>query len=143
MRFTHANIKLINTIHVALVNKGYKNAEEAKSLDVNILVDSGAIDLCINEEIKMQLELDLIEITTARLADGSLIEVEIVGPVTVKFLNRQTTVNAIVLLGNAEPLLGVIPIEGMDVIIDPIDQMLKLPPSRPNKAVHALHGIRK
>ncbi|MFN0048906.1 MAG: hypothetical protein ACKVOU_07280, partial [Cytophagales bacterium] len=79
----------------------------------------------------------------ARLADGSLIPVEIVGPVTVKFLNRQTTVNAVVLPGNVEPLLGVIPLEGMDVIIDPIDQQLKLPPSRPNKAVHALHGLRR
>jgi clan AA aspartic protease len=143
MGFTYANIKLINTDDIALVRNGYKKADETRNIDLNILVDSGAIDLCINEEIRIQLELELVEKTTARMADGSLIPVEIVGPVTVKFLNRQTTVNAVVLPGNVEPLFGVIPLEGMDVIIDPIDQQLKLPPSRPNKAVHALHGLRR
>ncbi|MDX2189843.1 MAG: clan AA aspartic protease [Bacteroidota bacterium] len=143
MGFTYANIKLINTVEAAIAKKGLIPQNEAKSMDISILVDSGAIDLCINEEIRAQLNLDLVERTTARLADGSLIDLDIVGPVTVKFLNRQTTVNAVVLPGSAEPLLGAIPLEGMDVIIDPLDQKLKLPPSRPNKPVRILSGQRR
>lgn len=141
MGFTYANIKLINTVEASIAKKGIIEPTAVKSMDINILVDSGAIDLCINEEIRAQLDLDLVEKPKVRLADGTLIDLEIVGPVTVKFLNRQTTVNALVLPGNADPLLGAIPLEGMDVIIDPLDQMLKLPPSRPNNPVRILAGI--
>lgn len=143
MGFTHANIKLINTDDVALVRNGYKQKDQVRELDVDVLVDSGAIDLCINEEIKGQMDLATVENTKARLADGSLVDVEIVGPVTIKFLNRQTTVNAVVLPGNAEPLLGAIPLEGLDLIIDPLDQKLKLPPMRPNKSVRILAGLQR
>jgi hypothetical protein len=40
-------------------------------------------------------------------------EYDFVGPVVIKFKNRQTVYNALVLHGDNEPLLGAIPLEDM------------------------------
>jgi len=52
-------------------------------------------------------------------------------------------VDALVVPGNAEVLLGAIPLEGMDVLIDPNKQELVLPPTRPYIAGTILKGVRK
>lgn len=88
--------------------------------------------LVINENIQHQLDLKTIEKKDAELADGTLTDVEIVGPVEVGFKNRRTTVDAVVFPGkDVEILLGAIPLEGLDVQIDPKNQQLILPPDRP------------
>ena len=65
------------------------------------------------------------------LANGSRTECEIVGPVDIHFKTRRTTCSAVVLPGSPEVLLGAIPLEDMDVIIDLKKQELPLPPDRP------------
>jgi len=107
MGSTQATIKLVNTVKDANERKGMIGAGKENSLDLSILVDSPVIDLCGNEEKKSQLGLDLVEKTKSRMPDGSWLGVEIVGQVTTQFLNRQTSVNAIVQQGNVAPLLAV------------------------------------
>lgn len=58
-------------------------------------------------------------------------EYEVVGPIEVKFKNRRTVCNALVLHGDNEPLLGAIPIEDMDVLINPQRQELIVNPEHP------------
>ncbi len=67
----------------------------------------------------------------ATLANGTIIDLEIVGPIEVSFLNRSTTVDAMVLPGDTEVLLGAIRMEGMDVLIDPLRQQLIVNPEHP------------
>jgi hypothetical protein len=55
----------------------------------------------------------------------------VVGPVEVRFENRRVSADAMVLPGNAEVLLGSIPLEGMDVVIDPKQQKLLVNPATP------------
>jgi clan AA aspartic protease len=102
-------------------------------VEVDALVDSGAINLCIPEGLKAQLGLKTRRVRTAEMADGSTVEVDIVAPVTVVFENRETTTTAMV-IGN-EVLLGAIPMQDMDVLIDPRNERLILPPDRPNFAL--------
>lgn len=47
------------------------------------------------------------------------------------FKNRTTSCNAAVLPGEAEVLLGAIPMEDLDVVINPREQTLELPEDRP------------
>ncbi|MDP4265634.1 MAG: clan AA aspartic protease, partial [Bacteroidota bacterium] len=56
---------------------------------------------------------------------------DIVGPVVVKFKNRRTVCNAMVLQGDSEPLLGSIPLEDMDVLIHSLRQELIVNPDHP------------
>jgi clan AA aspartic protease len=102
-------------------------------VEVGALVDSGAINLCIPDIVRRELGLDIARSRVAQMADGSLVEVGIVEPVSVQFENRKTTTTAMV-LGN-EVLLGAIPMQDMDVMIDPRNERLILPPERPNFAL--------
>jgi clan AA aspartic protease len=132
MRFTYADIELVSADDLALRRRGFLSEENIKRLRVTALVDSGAHTLVVNDHIKQQLDLPVLEERTVRFADESEVRAQIVGPVEIRFENRRTTVEAILLPGNVEPLLGVIPMEGMDVVIDPKQERLIVNPENPN-----------
>jgi clan AA aspartic protease len=132
MGYTYADIELISVDDLALHRRGFLQEEEIKRMRVTALVDSGAHTLVINDHIKQQLDLAILEERTARFADETEVRVEVVGPIEIHFENRRTTVEAILLPGNVEPLLGVIPMEDMDVIVDSKQQRLIVNPKNPN-----------
>lgn len=131
MGLVYAEIDLFNGGDVYLNRIKQLAEDKIRQIRVNSLVDSGSYVLVINENIKNQLGLPVIEKQIATLADESTVEAEIVGPVEVRFENRRTTVDAMVFPNNAEVLLGVIPMEDMDVLIDPKQQKLIVNPKHP------------
>jgi len=131
MGLIYSDIELINSDDLALVRRGYLKETEVRKMKVKALVDSGAMMLSVNETIKVQLGLPVLDRQMGELADGSKQKFEIAGPVHIRFENRQTTVHAVVLPGDAEPLIGVIPMESMDVLIDPKQQKLIVNPASP------------
>jgi clan AA aspartic protease len=100
-----------------------------------MLVDSGAYMLTINENIQAYLQLPFRERKRCEIADGRIVECDVVGPVDVKFANRSATCNAFVLPGDSEPLLGAIPLEELDVVIHSKRQELVVNPLHPEGAV--------
>ncbi|MDT7779441.1 MAG: hypothetical protein QOC99_1953 [Acidobacteriota bacterium] len=132
MGFTYADIELVSADDLALHRRGFLSEENIKRLRVTALVDSGAHTLVVNDHIKQQLDLPFLEERTVRFAGELEVRAQIVGPVEIRFENRRTTVEAILLPGNVEPLLGVIPMEGMDVVIDPKQERLIVNPENPN-----------
>ena len=131
MGLTYAEITLANGIDYGLSQSGHLPREKVKQVTVKSLVDSGASMLVINEAIKRQLDLSVYERRETVLGDGSIAECEIVGPVDVFFKTRATTCRAIVFPGDGEVLLGAIPLEDMDVLIDLKNNELILPLERP------------
>jgi len=87
--------------------------------------------MSINESIQEQLQLPYLEKRKAQLADGSIVEYDVVGPIQVRFANRKAVCNAFVLPGDNEPLLGAIAMEEMDVLIHPLRQELLVNPEHP------------
>jgi len=138
MGFVYADIELISSFDLEASRRGLIKAEKVKKVKVTALVDSGAYMLAINETIKAQLDLQTVDEQLAELANGHVEKVEIVGPVDIRFESRSTTCRAVVLPGDTEVLLGAIPMEDMDVIIDPRNQQLKVPPDRPYLAKKSL-----
>ncbi|MEO6538580.1 MAG: retroviral-like aspartic protease family protein [Ferruginibacter sp.] len=135
MGLVYADIELINSEDVGLARKNIIGEEEIKRVHLNMLVDSGAYMMAINETIQSQLELPFIEKRKVQMADSRVVEYDVVGPVNVKFANRKATCSAFVLPGDSEPLLGAIPMEEMDVLIHPLRQELVVNPEHPNYAV--------
>eukprot|EP01034_Spumella_vulgaris_P005489 gene5489-7009_t len=88
MGLVYAEIELINGDDVALARRNFIGEEEIRSMRVNMLVDSGAYMMAINESIQEQLQFPFKERRKAQLADGSIVEYDVVGPVEVKFANR-------------------------------------------------------
>ena len=103
-----------------------------KPCEVQCLVDSGATHLIIPANISVQLELTEHEKREVILADGSVKLVPYVGPVKIKFDNRSCLVGALVM--GEQALLGVIPMEDMDLIVHPKLFKLTVNPARPNIA---------
>ena len=131
MGSTYADIELINAEDLGLARRYVISDEEVKRLHINLLVDTGSYNLCINETIQEQLDLPFLEKRKGQLANGSIQEYALVGPIVLKFKNRQTVCNALVLPGDNEPLLGAIPLEDMDVLIHPLRQELIVNPDHP------------
>ena len=134
MGHVYANVTLLNSFDDLLAKRGDIPKENVRKMEVRVMVDSGAMTLTINEEIARQLGLEVHEQIEVTLADGSFRKCDYVGPVGIRFENRSALVRALVLPGANEVLLGVIPLEEMDVIIDPITQQLAVHPDRPHRA---------
>src|SRR4051794_23644648 len=115
MELVYAEITLINGEDLVLAKRHIIGKEEIKQMNVNMLVDSGAYMMAINETIQEQLQLPLKEKRKAQLANGNVEQYEVVGPIEIKFKNRRCSIDAMVLPRDSEPLLGSIPMEDMDV----------------------------
>lgn len=131
MGLIYAEIELINGEDLVLARRNIIGEEEIKRMRINALVDTGSYMLAINETIQAQLQLPVVEKRKAQLANGHVVECDVVAPVELRFRNRQTTCRAMVLPGDSEPLLGAIPLEDMDVLIDPLRQELVVNPDHP------------
>ena len=134
MGLIYAEIELINGEDLVLARRNYIGEDEIKHMRVNMLLDTGSVYMCINESIQEQLQLPVLEKRKGQLANGHIVEYNVVGPLEVRFKNRRCSVNAMVLPGDNEPLLGAIPLEDMDVLIDPRREVMELPPDRPYMA---------
>ena len=135
MGLVYADVELINSTDMEMAKRHLIGEEEVKRMHLNILVDTGSYLLAINESIQAQLQFSVLDKKKAQLADGRILECDEVGPVELRFKNRSTTCRAMVLPGDCEPLLGAIPLEGMDVLIDPLRQQLIVNPEHPYFAV--------
>ncbi len=131
MGLIYAEITLINGDDLAMVRRHLLDKDDVKQMNVEMLVDTGSVYMCINENIQEQLQLPTVEKRKGQLADGSIVEYDVVGPIEVKFKNRRCTTSAMVLPGDNEPLLGAIPLEDMDVVIHPQRQELIVNPDHP------------
>jgi clan AA aspartic protease len=138
MGLVYADIQLANAGEIYMAQLGYLPLEAVKRTVVQALVDTGAYMLAINETVRSQLGLLKVGEQLAELADGSRVSLDIVGPVEVRFDNRYTNVNAMVLPGDSEVLLGAIPMEDLDVLVDPKRQQLVVNPESPEIARKSL-----
>ena len=127
-------IEIVRAGDITAFQDGFIKKSDIRSMKVRAIVDSGSYMMAINENIAQQLKLAKIDEKNITLADGSQDVFDVVGPVIVKFENRRATCSTIVLPGNAEVLLGAIPMEEMDVLIDPKEQRLIVNPDRPYMA---------
>ena len=110
-----------------LANDAKPDLEE---INATALVDTGALHLCIPEHVALQLQLKTVEMREVILADGKSHQVPYVSPVRIALLNRHAVTGALV-FGN-QVLLGAIPMEDMDLIIEPARLKVAVNPRAPN-----------
>jgi len=129
MGLAHANITLENP-----------KLPKLKPLQVKALADSGAVYLCVPEQVAEQLRLEPLYEREVILADGRKQICPYVGPVHVRFDNRGCMVGAVVM--GDEVLLGAIPMEDMDLVVLPQARKVTINPENPNFASGAAKGFR-
>jgi len=101
-----------------------------RGVEVEALVDPGAVHLCIPEHLQIQLQLEETDKKEVTLADGSKKLVPYVGPVQIRFKNRVGFAGALVL--GDQVLLGAIPMEDLDLVVLPREKVLDVNPNSPN-----------
>jgi clan AA aspartic protease len=114
---------------IKLDNPKRSNLEE---IEVDALVDTGSLFLCLPEEVSLQLELQSTSQKEVTTADGRRCLCPYVGPVRVRFENRECYVGAVVL--GDEVLLGAVPMEDMDLVVIPAARRVVANPLHPNFA---------
>jgi clan AA aspartic protease len=119
MGTTYAELKLTN-----LFSK--------QSVTIRALVDTGATFMCVTEAIAVQLGFDTTEVSRhiVTLADGRQLKVPRIAPIEIIFGNRSYITEALVL--GDEALMGVLPLEAMDLMVDPLREQLIVNPAHPN-----------
>ena len=104
--------------------------EDLTPLKVKALADTGALMLCIPEHMALQLKLENESMREVSVADGRNMNVPYVGPIKVTFGNRFCYVGALVL--GDEVLLGAVPMEDMDLVVNPSRREITVDPVSPN-----------
>ena len=136
MGYVYAEIQLTNEDDLAFRRRGWAAENEIRRVTTTALVDSGAYDLVLNKDVQERLQLPVIGRRPVKLANETIVEVDLVGPVEVRFEDRVAIVTALVVPEAEEVLLGAIPMECLDVIIDPLrERLLVNPPETTNKKI--------
>jgi clan AA aspartic protease len=119
MGTVYAEITLKNVGDVTNVRRGYITAEKIRETTVRALVDTGAGTLIINEAVRQKLGLEIEGLRRSTLANDQKEICKVTEPVEVHWKERKTSCPALVIAGGGDVLLGAIPLEDMDLIVNP------------------------
>jgi clan AA aspartic protease len=98
--------------------------KEIRALSVSAMPDTGAWTLVINEDIRQKLGLCFEGSIDSTLADGTTVSYKMTEAVKIQWENRSTIQQALVVPRAADVLLGALPLEAMDLMVDPVNERL-------------------
>ena len=124
MGTVYAEITLKKSTDSVDFEKGLIKEHDVRSATVTAIVDTGTMSLIITEELREKLGLTIMGEKTVHIANGQRVPCQVTEPVDVHWKNRCSSVRAVVIPGAQLVLLGVIPLEDMDLIINPVTQEL-------------------
>ena len=118
----YTRITLKNTGDETKANEGLIREDEVRTVTVKAVVDTGASTVIINEKLRQKLGLVKIEEKKYIMADGKRSTGWRTMPVDIRWKDRRSACHAVVIPEARRVLLGVIPLEDMDLIVHPKTQ---------------------
>jgi clan AA aspartic protease len=116
--------KIENLFDIAKVFEGQISEDQVRRLEVNdAMVDTGATSLSLPRRLIEQLGLTQLRTGRARTASG-MSTFGIFSPVRLTVQGRDCTVEVAELPDDCPPLIGVIPLEILDFVVEPKTQRL-------------------
>ena len=125
-------IKLTNSYDEEYVARGDLPADRVRSTEIEALVDTGATMMVLPADAVSRLGLLPAGYRKVRYADGRIAEVPWVSGVGITLLGRQTVTNALVEAAGTTALIGQIPLEELDLLVDPKSRELRVNPASPD-----------
>ena len=114
-----AKAKIKNYDDDILARRGLLKPEEVREIEGEALVDTSATMLTLPEEVVEELGLTKGRFITASYADGSKRRRQIARGINIEVMDREAEVECVVEAPGTRILLGQIPLEAMDLIVDP------------------------
>jgi clan AA aspartic protease len=112
-------VQLVNNTDLELVKHGLIPPEAVRRVTIDALVDTGAVTMVIPEDVAQALGLSVIQVHTVTLADGQKRELPTMGAMRIEILGRQMPCDAYVTPAGTTALIGQIPLEYLDLVVDP------------------------
>jgi clan AA aspartic protease len=107
-----------------LSKRGVIPESEVRRITVKAVPDTGAWTLVINEDTRQKLGLGTEGSIGSTLADGNITKCELTEAVRIQWKNRSIVQQALVVPDAKDILLGALPLEGMDLMVDPVNECL-------------------
>jgi clan AA aspartic protease len=119
----YAEITVKNSADIARFHAMEITENNIRTATFTAIVDTGAATLVINDEIFKQLGVSVKDTRYINIAGGGKLLCKVTEPVDISWRDRSASVNAVV-MPEGKPLLGVIPLEFMDLMVDPVNREL-------------------
>jgi len=125
-------VKLTNQTDYSKAREGLTPPDRVRSVEVEALIDTGATMLVLPADVVERLGLAEEGRRKVRYADGRVAEVPWVGGVRLEILGREMTCDALVEAAGTVPLIGQIPLESLDLVVDPKTREARVNPASPD-----------
>ena len=117
------------------------STESVRCVEIEALVDTGTTQLALPADVVEKLGIPPSGTRKARDARGQVIELPWVGGVRIEILGREMTCDALVLPEGATALIGQIPLEGLDLVVDPKSREVSVNPASPDMPLLDLMAV--
>jgi predicted aspartyl protease len=106
------------------VKKGLLPVEQVRSVEIpDALVDTGASTLSMPRRLVAQLGLEPMRTRRARTSAGT-VDLQVYGAVRLTIQDRDCTCDVVEIPDDCPVLIGQIPLEMLDFVVDPVGQRL-------------------
>ena len=122
MGMVYTKITLKNAADDTAARRGFIKAEEIRSVTVTAIADTGSMHMVITEELCEKLGLSTKGEKTVLIANGQRVRCIETEAVEIQWKDRTMAVSAMVIPGAKSVLFGAIPMEGMDLMVNPVTQ---------------------
>jgi hypothetical protein len=134
-------IRLTNYDDTSLARGGYLKPELVRSIDVEALVDTGAVRSVMPAHLQEQLGIGTEGFSRVECADGSTAEVPLSRAVQIVLEGRSVAEDFLVL--GDEVLIGQTALEKTDLFVDCVGGRLVPNPAHPNSVIMPVRGHRQ
>ena len=124
-------LQLENAIDRGMFRRKKMKEKDVRKLKAKAVADSGAVMLMLPQDLVEELGLETLRKIVVSYADQRTEERGVAGPVTVKIGKREAIVECIVGPPASEILLGQVPLEVMDLLVDCTQRQLIPRPESP------------
>jgi len=125
-------LTLWNNTDLDLVERGFIKLEEVRTIELEALVDRGATQLVLPIDVCRRLGLRPGRTVPVRLADGTDREMTYYTSLHISILGRDMNCDALAAPEGTTPLIGQIPLEALDLVVDPRSRELRTNPAHPD-----------
>ena len=134
----NAMLKITNLIDQSNAEDGLIKPEQIRSLEISMLVDTGATHLCLPSEAIAQLGLKPIREVLLETAAGPQRTLAYAGSF-ISLMGREATFDCVALPNSKRALLGVFPMEALGIEPDLRNQSLRLLPMDENQSYMTIY----
>ncbi len=132
MGMVMTKVKLTNDAELEMARRRLIEAALVRTVEIEALVDTGATDLVLPADVVAKLGLTHQGTRPVSYADGRRARVPWVSGVRIEILGREMSCDALVMPEGTTPLIGQIPLEGLDLVVDPKSRDVRVNPESPD-----------